>query len=146
MKTYHPGEGSIKKKWFVVDAEGKTLGRLSSGIATVLRGKHKPTYTPSLDIGDFVIVINADKIGVTGKKLEDKVYYSHSSYPGGLKTVPFSKLLAERPEEIIRRAVRGMLPKGSLGRALNKKLKVYAGTEHPHEAQSPEEFPKRLAG
>ena len=144
MKTYHPKE-ELTKKWYLVDAQGKTLGRLASTIAVVLRGKHKPTYTPCLDTGDFVIVINAEKINVTGKKLTDKIYYSHSNYPGGLKEVSLEKLLKAKPEEAVRKAVRGMLPKGSLGRAMLTKLKIYAGDKHPHRAQSPEGFPERLA-
>jgi large subunit ribosomal protein L13 len=145
MRTYLPRANEIEKKWYVVDAEGKTLGRLASTVAVVLRGKHKPTYTPSLDTGDFVIVINAEKISVTGKKLLDKTYYSHSNYPGGLKAVSLGKLLSKKPEEAVRKAVWGMLPKGSLGRAMLKKLKVYAGENHPHRAQSPEALPESLA-
>lgn len=145
MKTYLPDIEGMEKKWYIVDAEGKTLGRLAAGVATVLRGKHKPTYTPSMDTGDFVVVINAEKVNVTGKKLTDKLYYSHSSYPGGLKAVSLGKLLEEKPEEAIKKAVKGMLPKGSLGRAMFKKLKVYAGDKHPHGAQTPEAFPERLA-
>jgi large subunit ribosomal protein L13 len=145
MKTYLPKADVVKKNWYLVDAEGKTLGRLAAGIASVLRGKHKPTYTPSVDTGDFVIVINAEKVSVTGKKHSDKIYYSHSSYPGGLKAVPLGKLLSEKPEEVIRKAVGGMLPKGPLGRTMLKKLKVYAGDNHPHGAQTPEALPDRLA-
>lgn len=137
MKTYLPKVDVTKKKWFVVDATDKTLGRLASRIATVLRGKHTPLYTPSLDMGDFVIVVNAEKVAVTGKKMTDKMYYHHSMYPGGFKTVPLEKLMAERPDEVIRKAVWGMLPKGPLGRDMIKKLKVYKGNAHPHQAQAP---------
>ncbi|MBI5598368.1 MAG: 50S ribosomal protein L13 [Deltaproteobacteria bacterium] len=139
MKTYLPTEEEIsKKKWFLVDAEGKTLGRLASRIAMVLRGKHKPIYTPSVDCGDFVVVVNAGKVAVTGKKLTDKMYYTHSGYPGGLKAKSLGNLIEEQPEEAIKRAVEGMLPEGSLGRKMIKKLKVYAGANHPHRAQNPE--------
>jgi large subunit ribosomal protein L13 len=122
----------------VVDASGQTLGRLSTQIATVLRGKHKPDYTPHIDVGDFVIVVNAEKISVTGRKLEEKRYYRHSGYPGGLRSRTLAEMLERRPEEVIRLAVRGMLPRTRLGRAQLRKLKVYAGPEHPHEAQKPE--------
>jgi large subunit ribosomal protein L13 len=145
MKTYLPKVDGLEKKWYLVDAEGKTLGRLAATVAAVLRGKHKSTYTPSLDTGDYIIVINAEKIAVTGKKLTDKIYYSHSTYRGGLKAVPLGKLLGERPEEVIRKAVCGMLPKGPLGRVMFKKLKVYAGGNHPHSAQRPEVLPEKLA-
>lgn len=137
MKTYLHKPDMNRKKWHLVDAEGKTLGRLAVRIATILRGKHTPEYTPSVDAGDFVVVVNAEKINVTGKKLKDKNYYSHSGYPGGIKTVTLERLLAEKPEEAIRKAVCGMLPKGPLGRDMFKKLKVYAGTSHPHAAQNP---------
>ncbi len=137
MKTYSVKKDEIKREWFVVDAEDKVLGRLATEVARVLRGKHKPTYTPHLDVGDFIVVINADKVKLTGRKWEQKNYYHHSGYPGGLKTIPAARMLATKPEEIIRRAVKGMLPKGSLGRAQLKKLKVYAGSEHPHAAQQP---------
>ncbi|MBI5286950.1 MAG: 50S ribosomal protein L13 [Deltaproteobacteria bacterium] len=138
MKTVFAKEEEIEKRWYLVDARDKILGRLASQIATILRGKHKPTFTPSVDTGDFVVVINADKIAVTGKKLTDKIYYHHTMYPGGLMATPLAKLLSEKPEEVIRKAVWGMLPKGSLGRRLIKKLKVYKGGEHPHKAQRPE--------
>jgi large subunit ribosomal protein L13 len=138
MKTYVAKPSTIEKKWYVVDAKGQTLGRLATVVADTLRGKRKPIYTPNIDTGDFVVVINADKIVVTGKKPEQKMYYRHSGYPGGLKAEPYGKLLARRPEEIIRRAVRGMLPHNKLGRAQFRKLKVYAGEQHPHEAQRPE--------
>jgi large subunit ribosomal protein L13 len=137
MKTFLPKVDPNTKKWFVVDAEGKTLGRLATKIATVLRGKHRPTYTPSIDTGDFVVVVNAEKIHFTGKKLTDKIYYHHSMYPNGLKSVPLEKIMKECPEEALKKAVYGMLPKGPLGRDMFKKLKVYAGTEHPHRAQMP---------
>ena len=131
---------SIERKWYVVDAEGQTLGRLSAHIASVLRGKHKPTYTPFLDCGDYVIVINAEKIKVTGKKLDDKVYKSHSDYIGGLKTQTLRQKLAKKPESVIEHAVKGMLPKGPLGRQMYRKLFVYTGETHRHEAQKPVEL------
>ncbi|MDP2689454.1 MAG: 50S ribosomal protein L13 [Deltaproteobacteria bacterium] len=137
MKTYLPKVDVTKKKWYLVDATDKTLGRLATKIASVLRGKHTPLYTPSIDMGDFVIVVNAEKVAVTGNKMTGKKYYHHSGYPGGLKTVPLEKLMAERPEEVIRKAVWGMLPKGPLGRDMFKKLKVYKGGAHPHQAQTP---------
>lgn len=129
-----------EKKWFVVDARDKILGRLASRIATILRGKHKPIYTPFIDTGDFVVVVNADKVAWTGKKDTDKIYYHHTMYPAGLRAVSLGKLLEEKPEEVIRKAVWGMLPKGSLGRDMLKKLKVYAGENHPHDAQRPEKL------
>jgi large subunit ribosomal protein L13 len=138
MKTYSLKKSEIEKKWWLIDAQGKTLGRLATEIAVLLRGKRKPKFTPFLDCGDFVIVINAEKIHVTGKKLEDKKYYSHSLYPGGLKVKTLKELLEKKPEEVIRRAVWGMVPKGKLGRALYKKLKVYKGPDHPHQAQKPQ--------
>jgi large subunit ribosomal protein L13 len=138
MKTYVARPATIEKKWYVVDAQGKTLGRLATVVADVLRGKRKPIYTPHIDTGDFVVIVNAEKIVVTGKKPEQKMYYRHSGYPGGLKSESYAKLLARRPEEIVRRAVRGMLPHNRLGRAQLRKLKVYAGPEHPHTAQQPE--------
>jgi large subunit ribosomal protein L13 len=138
MKTYVAKPSTIEKKWYVVDAQGKTLGRLATVVADVLRGKRKPIYTPHIDTGDFVVIVNADKIVVTGKKPEQKMYYRHSGYPGGLKSESYAKLMARRPEEIVRRAVRGMLPHNRLGRAQLRKLKVYAGPEHPHTAQQPE--------
>ncbi|HCW51526.1 MAG TPA: 50S ribosomal protein L13 [Clostridiales bacterium] len=138
MRTYVAKPSEIQKRWYVVDAEGKTLGRLASRIAAILRGKHKPTYTPFLDTGDYVIVINADKVVVTGDKAEGKLYYRHSGYPGGLKTTTFRRMMETRPERVIEIAVRGMLPHNRLGRAMAKKLKVYAGPVHPHEAQQPE--------
>ena len=136
--SYVARPSEIERKWYVLDAEGKTLGRLCTEAAMILRGKKKPTYTPFLDTGDYVIVINAEKIQVSGKKAEKKIYRSHSGYPGGLKEISFEKLQAKNPEEIIRHAVKGMMPKGPLGRQMFKKLKVYAGPEHRHEAQKPE--------
>ena len=137
-KTYLPTQDSLEHKWYVVDAADQRLGRLASEIAMVLRGKNKPTYTPSIDTGDFVIVVNADKIAVTGKKRTQKVYRRHSGRPGGMKVETFAKLQARLPERIVEQAVRGMLPKNTLGRQLFTKLKVYAGPDHPHQAQQPE--------
>lgn len=138
VKTYTPKPADIERKWWVVDAEGQTLGRLASKIALILRGKHKPIYTPNMDVGDFVIVINAEKINVTGDRLDSKVYYRHSKYQGGLKSITLREQLQKFPERPIELAVKGMLPKNALGRAMFKKLKVYAGPNHPHEAQKPE--------
>ena len=138
MKTYALKAADISRKWYVVDAEGKTLGRLATEIATVLRGKHKPTFSPHLDNGDFVIVVNAGKIVVTGKKLHDKKYYRHSLYPGGLTERTLQQMLDKHPTRVIRLAVRGMLPKNRLGRAMMRKLKIYAQPTHPHQAQKPE--------
>lgn len=138
MQTYMANPDKIERKWYVVDAEGCTLGRLASGVASVLRGKNKPQFTPHVDTGDYVIVVNADKIKVTGKKLEQKIYYNHSEYVGGMKETTLKEMLAKKPEKVIELAVKGMLPKGLLGRAMNKKLFVYAGPEHKHEAQKPE--------
>lgn len=140
MKSYIAKPADIDRKWYVIDAEGKTLGKLAVEAAMILRGKKKPTYTPHIDTGDYVIVINAEKVAVTGKKEENKIYKSHSGYPGGLKEVALKELRASKPEEIIRHAVKGMMPKGKLGRQMYKKLKVYAGPEHPHAAQRPEEW------
>jgi large subunit ribosomal protein L13 len=137
QKTYVTKAGEIQREWYLVDAEGQNLGRLASRIATVLRGKHKPIFTPSLDVGDFVIVVNAGKITVTGNKMDDKVYYRHSNYPGGLKSITLRDQLAKHPTRVLEAAVRGMLPRGRLGRAMIKKLKIYAEPEHPHEAQQP---------
>ncbi len=137
MKTSYAKKEDVARDWYVVDAQDKILGRLASEIATRLRGKHKPLYAPFMDAGDFVIVVNAEKISLTGKKLTDKVYYHHSGYPGGLKAVTAGKLLQEKPEELLRTAVKGMLPKNTLGRAMLKKLKIYRGGDHPHEAQCP---------
>jgi large subunit ribosomal protein L13 len=133
----------VERKWYVVDAKGKTLGRLASEVAKILRGKHKPQFTPHVDTGDFVIVINASQVELTGKKLNDKFYYRHSGYPGGLKSISAGDLRATRPDRMIELAVRGMLPKNSLGRQQLKKLKVYAGSEHPHQAQQPVELELR---
>ena len=138
MKSYNAKASDIERKWYVVDAEGKTLGRLATEVATVLRGKHKPTYTPHMDCGDYVIVVNADKVEVTGKKRKEKIYKRHTGYPGGLREITFEKLIARKPEEIVRHAIKGMMPKGRLGRQMYKKLKVYAGPEHNHQAQKPE--------
>ncbi|HEX5261818.1 MAG TPA: 50S ribosomal protein L13 [Gaiellales bacterium] len=137
MKTYSAKPREIEQKWYVVDAEAQTLGRLATRIADVLRGKGKPQYTPHVDTGDFVVVVNAEKIRVTGKKLEQKVYYRHSGYPGGLRERTLAEQLQRRPEEVLRRAVRGMLPKNRLAAVQLGKLKVYAGPEHPHGAQNP---------
>ena len=138
MKTYVAKPATIEKIWYVVDASGKTLGRLSTVIADILRGKRKPIYTPNIDTGDFVIVINADKVVVTGNKGEDKLYYRHTGYPGGIKSESYNKLLARRPAQVLRHSVRGMLQHNKLGRAQLRKLKIYAGPEHPHVAQNPE--------
>lgn len=139
-KTYVPPQNTLNHDWYVVDATDQRLGRLATEIATILRGKNKPEYTPHLDTGDFVIVINAEKIKVTGKKRTQKVYHRHSGRPGGMKTETFAQLQARLPERIVEHAVKGMLPKNSLGRQLFTKLKVYAGTEHPHQAQKPQEL------
>ncbi|MCW5863780.1 MAG: 50S ribosomal protein L13 [Anaerolineae bacterium] len=138
MKTYVTKPADVERAWYVVDAEGQTLGRLASSVATVLRGKHKPIYSPSVDCGDYVIVVNADKIAVTGRRLEQKRYYRHSLYIGGLKEISLRDQLQQHPERVIESAVRGMLPKNALGRKMFKKLKVYAGGEHPHAAQMPQ--------
>lgn len=138
MKTYVTKPAEIERAWYVVDAEGQTLGRLASSIATILRGKHKPIYSPAVDCGDFVIVLNADKVTVTGRRLEQKKYYRHSLYIGGLKEITLRDQLQKHPERVIESAVRGMLPKNALGRKMFKKLKVYAGNEHPHQAQLPQ--------
>jgi len=138
MKTYLPKVDMNTKKWYLVDAEGKILGRLAARIAHVLRGKHNPSYTPSLDTGDFVVVVNAEKVAYTGKKETDKIYYHHTGYIGHLKAKPLGELLKEKPEEALKQAVWGMLPKGRLGRDMLSKLKVYTGGAHPHKAQKPE--------
>jgi large subunit ribosomal protein L13 len=137
-KTYTPRKESIQRRWFVVDADGQVLGRLASKVATILRGKHKPQFAPHMDVGDHVIVVNAAKVRVTGKKSEQKLYYRHSGFPGGLRQEPLALLLQRKPERVIELAVRGMLPKNRLGRAMAKKLHVYAGPDHPHQAQKPE--------
>ena len=138
MKSYMATASSIERKWYVVDAEGHTLGRLASEIAKVLRGKNKPTFTPSMDTGDYVIVVNADKVKVTGKKMDQKIYYRHSDYVGGMKETTLKEMLAKHPERVIEHAVKGMLPKGPLGREMYTKLFVYAGPDHKHAAQKPE--------
>ena len=138
MKTYMANPDKIERKWYVVDAEGATLGRLASEIAKVLRGKNKPEYTPHIDTGDYVIVVNAEKVKVTGKKLQQKIYYNHSDYVGGMKETTLAELLAKKPEKVIELAVKGMLPKGPMGRDMIKKLHVYAGPEHANQAQKPE--------
>ncbi|HPD60568.1 MAG TPA: 50S ribosomal protein L13 [Thermodesulfobacteriota bacterium] len=140
MVTTQPIKNQIEKDWFLVDAENKILGRLASKIASILKGKTKPIFTPYLDTGDFVIVINAQKIKLTGKKIKDKIYYHYSGYPGGMKAITTKDLLQKKPEEVIRKAVWGMLPKNSLGRQMLTKLKVYAGKEHPHQAQQPKKI------
>ncbi len=137
MKTFMQTKETVDRKWYVVDAEGKTLGRLASQVATVLKGKHKPTYTPHIDCGDYVIIINAEKVKLTGNKLDDKMYYNHSGYPGGLRERTAKVMIEKYPTEMIERAVKGMLPKGRLGRQMYKKLFVYAGENHEHQAQKP---------
>jgi large subunit ribosomal protein L13 len=143
MKTYSAKPGEIERHWYLVDAESKTLGRLATQIANVLRGKGKAAYTPHVDSGDFVIVVNAGKVHVTGQKLDQKLYYKHSGYPGGLHSRTLREQLARRPEEVLRKAVRGMLPKNRLASAQLRKLKIYAGPDHPHAAQNPEPFQER---
>ena len=138
MQTYMANPDKIERKWYVVDADGCTLGRLASGVASVLRGKNKPQFTPHVDTGDYVIIVNADKIKVTGKKLEQKIYYNHSDYVGGMRETTLKEMMAKKPEKVVELAVKGMLPKGPLGRSMYTKLFVYAGPEHKHEAQKPE--------
>lgn len=140
MKTYTVKGDYTDRKWFIIDAEGQVLGRMASRIAAILRGKHKPVYSPYRDLGDFVIVINAEKIRLSGRKREQKVYYHHSGYPGGLKAVPFNRMIERKPERILEKAVKGMLPHNKLGRKMYKKLKIYKGKEHPHQAQKPEKY------
>ena len=140
MKSFMASPATIERKWYVVDATGYTLGRLASEVAKVLRGKNKPVFTPHVDTGDYVIVVNADKIKVTGKKLDQKIYYHHSDYVGGMKETTLREMLAKKPEKVVELAVKGMLPKGPLGREMFTKLHVYAGAEHPHAAQKPEEL------
>jgi large subunit ribosomal protein L13 len=142
MKTWNAKTHEIERRWYVVDAEGKTLGRLATRIADTLRGKRKPEYTPHIDTGDFVVVVNADKIAVTGKKLEQKIYYRHSGYPGGLRERTLREELDRRPTEVLRKAVKGMLPRNRLARQQITKLKIYAGPEHPHVAQNPDPLPE----
>jgi len=141
MRTYSPRPGDADPQWFVVDAKDMVLGRLATRVAHILRGKHKPTFAPHMDMGDFVIVVNAADIKLTGAKGEQKLAYRHSGYPGGLKSVPFARLLAEKPERLLEQAVKGMLPKNTIGRAQIRKLKVYAGPDHPHAAQQPKPLP-----
>ena len=140
MKTYSANPNAVEQEWFIVDAEGKTLGRLASEIAHRLRGKHKPEYTPHVDTGDYIVVINAEKIHVTGNKAKDKMYYKHTGYVGNLKSISFEKLIDKAPERVLQTAVKGMLPKNPLGRKMFSKLKVYAGEAHPHAAQQPKEL------
>ena len=137
MRTYSPKASEVQRDWYVIDADGLVLGRLCTEVARVLRGKHKPIFAPHMDTGDFVIVVNAEKIAVTGKKLDDKIYYRHSGYPGGLRELPFAQMRERYPERVIEIAVRGMLPKNKLAYKMLTKLKVYAGAEHPHQAQNP---------
>jgi len=143
MKSYVARPRMVERKWYLIDADGQTLGRLATMIACLLRGKNKPQYTPHIDTGDFVVVVNAQKVVVTGKKAEQKVYYRHTGYPGGLKETSYEAMLERKPTEILRRAVRGMMPKTRLGRQQLKKLKIYAGPEHPHEAQAPQPYKVR---
>ena len=138
MKTFSAKPETVQHDWYVVDAADKTLGRLASDIATRLRGKHKPEYTPHVDTGDYIVVVNAEKVRVTGKKATDKMYYHHTGFPGGIKSISFEKLIDKAPERALEKAVKGMLPKGPLGRTMYRKLKVYAGGEHPHTAQQPQ--------
>ena len=138
MKTYSVKAGEIERRWFVVDAQGKILGRLATEVARILRGKHKPIYSPHLDTGDFVVVINADKIELSGRKADQKTYFRHTGYMGGEKFIPFRRMLEKHPERVIELAVKGMLPKNALGKQMHKKLRVYAGADHPHQAQQPE--------
>lgn len=145
-KTFSPKAGEIERNWWVVDARGETLGRLASQIALYLRGKHKPTFSPHMDMGDYVIVLNADKFHVTGRRREQKIYYRHSGYPGGVKKLTLRQQLQNNPDRAIYLAVRGMMPKNSLGRQMLKKLKVYTGSEHPHEAQQPQPLPLERFG
>lgn len=140
MSSYIAKPETVERKWYVIDADGVVLGRLASQVALMLRGKHKPTFTPHVDTGDYIIVVNTDKIALTGRKLDQKIYYHHSGYPGGLKETKYRELMANKSEFAFKKAVRGMLPKGPLGNKMFKKLKVYAGAEHPHAAQQPEVF------
>lgn len=140
MKTFSAKPETVKRDWYVVDATGLTLGRLATEVASRLRGKHKPEYTPHVDTGDYIVIVNAEKIHVTGNKVQDKIYYSHTGFPGGLKSMNFEKLNQRAPERIIELAVKGMLPRNPLGRAMYRKMKVYAGADHPHTAQQPQEL------
>jgi len=137
VRTFTQKQEEIERNWYIVDAEGETLGRLASRIAPILKGKHKPVYTPHLDCGDFVIIVNAEKVRVTGRKMDQKLYHRHSGYPGGLRSISLKDQLAKHPERVLQAAIRGMLPKNKLGRRMLKKLKVYAGDSHPHQAQQP---------
>jgi len=140
VKTYTPKVEHIERRWWLVDAEGKTLGRLATRVAGILRGKHKPMYTPHLDVGDYVVVINAEKVALTGRKADQKTYFTHSGYMGSEKHIPFRRMIATRPDRVVELAVKGMLPKNSLGRHMRKKLKVYAGAAHPHQGQQPQDL------
>ena len=140
MKTYSAKAETVQRDWYVVDAEGKTLGRLATEIASRLRGKHKPEFTPHVDTGDYIVVVNAEKVAVTGNKATNKIYYSHTEYPGGIKDISFKDLIQKAPERVIQSAVKGMLPRGPLGREMFRKLKVYVGSEHPHTAQQPQQL------
>jgi large subunit ribosomal protein L13 len=140
MKTFSAKPETVKRDWYVVDAEGLTLGRLATEVASRLRGKHKPEFTPHVDTGDYIVIVNAEKVHVTGNKAQDKIYYSHSGFPGGIKSINFEKLVQRAPERIIESAVKGMLPKNPLGRAMYRKLKVYKGAAHPHAAQQPQDL------
>lgn len=140
MRTYRPTVTEVKPQWYVIDAENLVLGQLASAVADILRGKHKPIFTPNEDFGDYVIIINADKVVLTGQKRTQKIWHRHSGYPGGLKSTPYGELLETQPEKVVYRAVRGMVPKTKLGRAQMRKLRVFAGPEHPHEAQQPKEY------
>ncbi|OAN44389.1 MULTISPECIES: 50S ribosomal protein L13 [Chloroflexus] len=140
MKTYHQKPSEVQRDWYVIDASGKVLGRLATQISTLLRGKHKPTYTPSIDGGDFVIVVNAEKIVLTGRKPDQKIYYRHTGYPGGIKATPYKMMLAKSPDRVLRLAVKRMLPKNRMGRRLLTKLRIYAGPNHPHAAQQPKPY------
>jgi large subunit ribosomal protein L13 len=144
MKTYVPKAGEIQHAWYVVNADGVSLGRLAASVAGILKGKHKAAYTPHLDLGDHVVVVNCERVKLTGRKAEQKTYVHHTGYPGGLREKPLSELMAKRPEDVVRLAVRGMLPRNRLGRAIMKKLKIYRGAEHPHAAQNPEPLPDVL--
>jgi large subunit ribosomal protein L13 len=146
MKTYSQKASEVQRDWYVIDAENQVLGRLATQIATLLRGKHKPTYTPSMDGGDFVVVVNAEKIRITGRKAEQKLYHRHTGYPGGLRTTTYRTMLQRHPDRILRLAVKGMLPKGRLGRRQLLKLRVYAGPTHPHAAQQPKAYQPRIRG
>ena len=138
MKTYTPKADHIERRWWLVDAEGKTLGRLATRVAAILRGKHKPMFTPHLDVGDYVVVINADKVTLTGRKADQKTYFTHSGYMGHEKHIPFRRMIERHPDRVIELAIKGMLPKNNLGRGIRKKLKVYAGADHPHQSQEPQ--------